>query len=67
MKENNSQYMEGPEAFSKFDQEVRSLLSVPRSVLREREKKYKVIAESNPRKRGPKRKINPSASPDSAV
>jgi len=47
---------EGTEAFSRFDSEVRALLSVPRSTLVRREKAYRKKAALNPRRRGPKRK-----------
>jgi hypothetical protein len=58
---------EGPEAFSRFDDKVRLLLSVPRSTIVRREKVYRARVEKNPNRRGPKRKVKPSASPDPVV
>ena len=51
----------------KFSNEVNFLLSVPRAEILRREAEYKKQAEANPNKRGPKRKVKPSASPDSAA
>ena len=48
--------IEGQEAFVNFDSLVGSVLSVPRSVIEEREAEYKKKAALNPRKRGPKKK-----------
>jgi hypothetical protein len=48
--------MEGPEAFAAFDALVRKVLSVPHSVIMERESEYKKQAAQNPHKRGPKTK-----------
>ncbi len=47
---------EGPEAASRFDQEIRFLLSVPHSTLVRREKAYRKKVDANPNRRGPKRK-----------
>lgn len=58
------EYIEGPEAFRQFDESVRQLLSVPRSTLVRPEKAYRKKVDANPNRRGPKRKIEPSASPD---
>lgn len=59
--------IEGPEAAKRFDEGVRQILSVTRSTLVRRERAYKKKAEANPNRRGPKRKVKPSASPDPAV
>jgi hypothetical protein len=48
---------EGPEAFQRFDATIGKLLSVPHSVLVEREKAYRAQAAKNPNKPGPKPKI----------
>jgi hypothetical protein len=53
---------EGPEAFQRFDQAVRQILSVPHSTLVRRERAYRKKVDANPNRRGPKRKIKPSAS-----
>lgn len=54
--------IEGPEAFTRFDNLVGNLLSVPHSVIQKREIEYKKKAALNPRKRGPKPKRKSSAS-----
>ena len=59
--------IEGPEAFQRFDESVRAILSVPKSTLVLREKAYRKKVERNPNRRGPKRKVKPSVSPDVAV
>jgi hypothetical protein len=58
---------EGPEAFRRFDDSVRQALSVPRSVIERRERAYRKKVDANPNRRGPKRKVTPSASPDPAA
>jgi hypothetical protein len=58
---------EGPQAAQRFDEAMRSLLSVPRSTLLKREKAYRQKVEANPKRRGPKRKPTASASPVPAV
>ena len=62
-----TEMIEGAEAFRRFDAGVRALLSVSREALARREAEYKQQAEANPSKRGPKRKVKPSASPDPAA
>jgi hypothetical protein len=52
--------IEGPEAFKRFDDGVRQILSVPHSTLVRRERAYKKKVAANPNKRGPKPKIKPS-------
>jgi hypothetical protein len=47
---------EGPEAFTRFKDAMRTILSVPRSELLRREEEYKQAA-LNPNKRGPKPKV----------
>jgi hypothetical protein len=59
--------IEGPEAFQSFDALVDSVLAVPRSTLVRRERAYRKKVEANPKRRGPKRKVDPSACPDPAV
>lgn len=48
---------EGPEASARFDKAVRDLLSVPRTTLVRREKRYRKKVALNPNRRGPKRKV----------
>jgi hypothetical protein len=50
------------DAFTKL---VDRVLSVPRAEILRREKKYQEQAAQNPKRRGPKRKVKPSASRDS--
>jgi hypothetical protein len=59
--------IEGPEAFRQFDSGVRQILSVPRSTIERRERAYRKKVDANPNRRGPKRKVNPSAFPDPAA
>jgi len=53
--------IEGPEAFARFDNEVKFLLSVPHSTIARRERAYKKKSLKNPNRRGPKPKVKPSA------
>jgi hypothetical protein len=53
--------IEGPEAFTRFDNEMKFLLSVPHSTIARRERAYKKKSLANPNRRGPKPKIKPSA------
>jgi len=52
--------------FEAFTNAIDRLLAVPRDELQRREKKYREHVAGNPRKRGPKKKIKSSASPDPA-
>jgi hypothetical protein len=47
-----------------FTNTVDRLLSVPHSEIQKREKEYREKVAQNPRKRGPKQKVKPSASRD---
>lgn len=53
---------EGPEAFQRFDALVDSVLTVPRSLIERRQRAYRKKVDANPNRRGPKRKVTPSAS-----
>jgi len=53
--------VEGPEAFQRFDNAVKSLLAVPHSTIVRRERAYKRRSAKNPRRRGPKPKVKASA------
>ena len=48
--------------FNAFDTLVGKVLTVSREEMQRREAEYKIRSDANPRKRGPKRKIKPSAS-----
>ena len=50
------EYIEGQEAFQRFDAMMTALVAVPRSVIERREKAYRKKVETNPNKRGPKKK-----------
>ncbi len=63
---NRTDCIEGPEAFQRFDATVRVLLAVPHSTLKRRESAYRKKVEANPKRRGPKQKVKPSASRDPA-
>jgi hypothetical protein len=52
--------IEGPEAFQRFDDEMKFLLSVPHSTLVRRERAYKKKSLKNPNRPGPKPKVKPS-------
>jgi hypothetical protein len=59
--------MKSSKEFLEFTKLVDGILSVPRSEFKRREEEYRKRTDANPRKRGPKRKVKPSASPDPAV
>ncbi len=48
--------IEGPQAFERFRNAMKSALSVPHSVIQERIEQHRKQAAKNPNKRGPKRK-----------
>ncbi len=52
--------------YTQFTRLVDQVLSVPREELLRREAQYRKRADANPRKRGPKQKVKPSASRDLA-
>ena len=49
--------------YEKFTNAVERIMSVPKTEILRREAEYRRQADLNPRKRGPKRKVKPSASP----
>jgi hypothetical protein len=53
--------VEGPEAFARFDALVGAVLAVPHALIERRQRAYRKKVEANPNRRGPKRKVNPSA------
>jgi hypothetical protein len=53
--------------FNAFDKLVGKVLTVSREEMQRREAEYKKQSDANPRKRGPKRKVKTSASPDPAA
>jgi hypothetical protein len=48
--------IEGPEAFRRFDEGTRQILSVPHSTLVRRKRAYEKKSLANPNRRGPKPK-----------
>lgn len=50
------EYIEGPEAFQRFDSLMTALVAVPRSVIEKREEEYRKTVAANPKRRGPKPK-----------
>ncbi len=58
---------EGPEAVQRFDALVGKLLSVPKTVILEREAAYRKQVDANPRRRGPKRKTEIAAAQKEAL
>lgn len=48
------EYVEGPEAFHRFDEGMKQILSVPHTTLVRRERAYKQRSLKNPHRRGPK-------------
>jgi hypothetical protein len=59
--------IEGPEAWTRFQAGMKKALSVPRAEIKRRIEEQRKKAALNPNKRGPKRKVKPSASSDHAV
>jgi predicted DNA-binding WGR domain protein len=49
-------YIEGKEAFRRFDDMMTALIAVPKAVVEKREKAYRAQVDANPNRRGPKRK-----------
>lgn len=63
----HSEMIEGPEAFNRFENAMRAVVKVPREVIQKRLEEHRKAVDDNPNRRGPKRKVKPSASPDSAA
>jgi len=56
--------IEGPEAAARFDTFVQDVLAVPHKLIERRQRAYRKRVDANPNRRGPKRRVNPSASSD---
>jgi hypothetical protein len=52
--------------FQKFDQAVKTLLTVPKEEFQRRHAEHKARSAQNPRKRGPKPKVKPPSASDRA-
>jgi len=50
------EYIEGSEAFRRFDEGMKQILSIPHATLVRRERAYKKRSLANPYRRGPKPK-----------
>jgi hypothetical protein len=62
-----TEMIEGPEAKTRFDALIGSVLSVPKSVIMKREAEYKKQSDANPNKRGPKPKAAKSRTRKSSI
>jgi hypothetical protein len=56
------EYIEGPEAFTRFTATMKHILAVPHAEVQQRIEQHRKEAALNPRKRGPKSKEKTSAS-----
>lgn len=56
MKPRTCEMDEGPQAYKRFENAMRSILKVPHSVVQERIEEHRREAAKNPNKRGPKPK-----------
>ncbi len=54
--------IEGPEAWKRFQGVMKDVLAVPHAEIKRRIEKHRADAAQNPNRRGPKRKVNSSAS-----
>jgi hypothetical protein len=66
MKPHTPEYIEGPEAAARFHSAMKAIIAVPHSEIQRRIAEHKKETASNPNRRGPKRKVKPSASPGPA-
>jgi hypothetical protein len=61
------EYIEGPEAWQRFNAAMKHVVSVPHAKVQEQIKEHRRQAALNPNRRGPRRKVKPSASPGPVV
>lgn len=61
------EYVEGTEAFTRFRGAMQKVLTVSHAESQRRIAAERERAALNPKRRGPKRKVNPSASRESAA
>lgn len=57
-----TQLVEGPEAYTRFRDAMKTVLAVPHEEIQKRIGEHRRESAANPNRRGPKRKIKPSAS-----
>jgi hypothetical protein len=50
------EYVEGPEAFSRFQNAMRKVISVPHAVVQRKIEEHRAAAAANPNRPGPKPK-----------
>ena len=50
------EYVEGPEAWTRFESAMKRIIAVPHSVIKARQEKERWRSEGDPKKRGPKPK-----------
>jgi len=53
----HAEMIEGPEAFQRFKNAMKAVISVPHSVIQQRIEEHRRSAAKNPNKRGPKTKV----------
>jgi hypothetical protein len=56
-----TEMVEGPQAWKRFEGVMKGVLAVPHSVIQKRIKEQRREAANNPNRRGPKRKVKPTA------
>lgn len=61
MKTKPQEMIEGPEAFEWFNSAMKSVIAVPHPIIKQRIEEHRKQAAMNPNKRGPERKVKPSA------
>jgi hypothetical protein len=62
-----SEMIEGSEAWDRFTKTMKHVISVPHAEIQKRIEAHRAEVAKNPDRRGPKRKVKPSASPASGV
>lgn len=55
------EYVEGPEAWARFESAMKQILAVPHAVIKQRIEEHRKEAARNPHRRGPKRKAKPAS------
>jgi hypothetical protein len=59
-----AEYTEGREAWTRFDTAMKKVIAVPHSEVQRRIQEHRAEVDKNENRRGPKRKVKPSASRD---